>query len=341
MAYAIDFAAVLEAQERIRRPPSWRVSRTRVARSDELDQLAGRELFFKCENEQRGGAFKIRGALNAIICLDDEDEAWRGVCTHSSGNHALAVALAAKVRGVDAHIVMPKSASKFKVDKVERQGAVITFCEPDLKSREDAVAHVIKDTYATFVHPYDNPNVIAGQGTAVLEFMEHVGEPESNWWTVRGLVRDITPGEFDALITPVGGGGLLAGTCISARATQPDCRLFGAEPIGADDAACSLAAGELIPQDCPDTICDGLLTSLGELTWPILRDHLESIVTVTDDEVVEAMRLLHEHLDMVVEPSGAIPLAAVLSDQFRALHGIERVGLILSGGNIDPDELPF
>ena len=331
MAYAIDFSAVLEAEKRIR----MRVTRTRVKRSDELDQLAGRELFFKCENEQRGGAFKIRGAMNAIICLDDEDKAWAwaGVCTHSSGNHALAVALAAKVRGVDAHIVMPKSASKFKVDKVERQGAVITFCEPDLKSREDAVAHVIKDTYATFVHPYDNPNVIAGQGTAALEFMQQVEHPEAYGW------KDIIPGEFDALITPVGGGGLLAGTCISARATQPDCRLFGAEPIGADDAACSLAAGELIPQDCPDTICDGLLTSLGELTWPILRDHLESIVTVTDDEVVEAMRLLHEHLDMVVEPSGAIPLAAVLSDQFRALHGIERVGLILSGGNIDPDEL--
>ena len=333
MAYAIDFAAVLEAEKRIR----MRVTRTRVKRSDELDQLAGRELFFKCENEQRGGAFKIRGAMNAIICLDDEDKAWAwgGVCTHSSGNHALAVALAAKVRGVDAHIVMPKSASKFKVDKVERQGAVITFCEPDLKSREDAVAHVIKDTYATFVHPYDNPNVIAGQGTAALEFMQQVEHPEAYVWRW----KDIIPGEFDALITPVGGGGLLAGTCIAAHATQPNCRLFGAEPIGADDAACSLAAGELIPQDGPDTICDGLLTSLGELTWPILRDHLESIVTVTDDEVVEAMRLLHEHLDMVVEPSGAIPLAAVLSDQFRALHGIERVGLILSGGNIDPDEL--
>jgi len=341
MAYAIDFAAVLEAQERLDRPLSWRVSRTRVARSDELDQLAGRELFFKCENEQRGGAFKIRGAMNAIICLDDEDKAWAwgGVCTHSSGNHALAVALAAKVRGVDAHIVMPKSASKFKVDKVERQGAVITFCEPDLKSREDAVAHVIKDTYATFVHPYDNPNVIAGQGTAALEFMQEVEHPEAYGWYKHWFEKDVIPGEFDALITPVGGGGLLAGTCIAARATQPNCRLFGAEPTGADDAALSLAAGELIPQDCPDTICDGLLTSLGELTWPILRDHLESIVTVTDDEVVEAMRLLHEHLDMVVEPSGAIPLAAVLSDQFRALHGIERVGLILSGGNIDPDWL--
>jgi len=335
MAYAIDFAAVLEASKRI----TGKVRRTSVVRSDELDKLAGRELFFKCENEQSGGAFKFRGAMNAIICLDEDDDFYGGVCTHSSGNHALAVALAAKVRGIDAHIVMPKSASKFKVDKVERQGAVITFCEPDLKSREDAVAHVIKDTYATFVHPYDNPNVIAGQGTAALEFMQQVEHPEAYGWKW----KDIIPGEFDALITPVGGGGLLAGTCISARATQPDCRLFGAEPIGADDAACSLAAGELIPQDCPDTICDGLLTSLGELTWPILRDHLESIVTVTDDEVVEAMRLLHEHLDMVVEPSGAIPLAAVLSDQFRFRHGrgMKRVGLILSGGNIDPDELPF
>jgi threonine dehydratase/serine racemase len=236
---------------------------------------------------------------------------------------------------------MPKSASEFKVEGVKQLGAFITFCEPDLKSREATAAYVLRDTQARFVHPYDNPNVIAGQGTAVLEFMEHVGEPECSWWESRGIVRDITLGEFDALITPVGGGGLLAGTCIAARATQPNCRLFGAEPIGADDAARSLAAGELIPQTGPRTICDGLLTSLGELTWPILRDHLESIVTVTDDEVVEAMRLLHQHLDMIVEPSGAIPLAAVLSDQFRDLDGIERVGLILSGGNIDPRKLPF
>jgi len=337
MAYAIDFAAVLEASKRI----TGKVRRTSVVRSDELDKLAGSELFFKCENLQHCGAFKFRGALNAIICLEEEDEVSGGICTHSSGNHAQAVAGAALEIGVDAHIVMPKSASEFKVEGVKQLGAFITFCEPDLKSREATAAYVLRDTQARFVHPYDNPNVIAGQGTAVLEFMEHVGVPECSWWESRGIVRDITLGEFDALITPVGGGGLLAGTCIAARATQPNCRLFGAEPIGADDAARSLAAGKLIPQTGPNTICDGLLTSLGELTWPILRDHLESIVTVTDDEVVEAMRLLHQHLDMIVEPSGAIPLAAVLSDQFRALDGIERVGLILSGGNIDPRKLPF
>jgi threonine dehydratase/serine racemase len=337
MTYAIDFAAVLEASKRI----TGKVKRTSVVRSDELDKLAGRELFFKCENLQHCGAFKYRGALNAIICLEEKDEVRGGICTHSSGNHAQAVAGAALDIGVNAHIVMPKSASEFKVEGVKQLGAFITFCEPDLKSREATAAYVLRDTQASFVHPYDNPNVIAGQGTAVLEFMEHVGEPECSWWESRGIVRDITLGEFDALITPVGGGGLLAGTCIAARATQPNCRLFGAEPIGADDAARSLAAGKLIPQTGPHTICDGLLTSLGELTWPILRDHLESIVTVTDDEVVEAMRLLHQHLDMIVEPSGAIPLAAVLSDQFKALNGIERVGLILSGGNIDPRKLPF
>ncbi len=280
----------------------------------------GTQLWLKCENFQRTGAFKFRGAWNAITCLGEEAE--HGFCTHSSGNHAQATALAAKERGVPAYIVMPTTAPTIKVRGVEGHGAEIIFCEPTLEARESTAAEVIERTGATFLHPYDNSDVIAGQGTAALELF---GEADG----------------LDALITPVGGGGLLAGSCIAARATQPNCRLFGAEPIGADDAARSLAAGELIPQTGPNSICDGLLTSLGELTWPILRDHLESIVTVTDDEVVEAMRLLHKHLDMSVEPSGAIPLAAVLSDQFRALDGIERVGLILSGGNIDPSKLPF
>jgi len=316
MAYAIDFAAVTAAAARI----DGMATRTPVLRSDELDILAGRSLLFKCENLQRVGAFKFRGAWNAITCLGEEAE--HGVCTHSSGNHAQAIALAAKERGVPAYIVMPTTAPNIKVRGVEGYGADIIFCEPTLEARESTATEVIERTGAVFLHPYDNSDVIAGQGTAALELFEEAD----------GL---------DALITPVGGGGLLAGSCIAARATQPNCRLFGAEPIGADDAARSLAAGELIPQTGPNTICDGLLTSLGELTWPILRDHLESIVTVTDDEVVEAMRLLHQHLDMIVEPSGAIPLAAVLSDQFRALDGIGRVGLILSGGNIDPSKLPF
>ena len=316
MAYAIDFAAVTAAAARI----DGIATRTPVLRSDELDILAGRALLFKCENLQRVGAFKFRGAWNAITCLGEGAE--HGVCTHSSGNHAQAIALAAKERGVPAYIVMPTTAPEIKVRGVEGYGAEIIFCEPTLEARESTAAEVIDRTGATFLHPYDNSDVIAGQGTAALELF---GEADA----------------LDALITPIGGGGLLAGSCIAARAAQPNCRLFGAEPIGADDAARSLAAGELIPQTGPNTICDGLLTSLGELTWPILRDHLESIVTVTDDEVVEAMRLLHKHLDMVVEPSGAIPLAGVLSDQFRALDGIERVGLILSGGNIDPNKLPF
>ena len=316
MAYAIDFAAVTAAAARI----DGVATITPVLRSNELDILAGRALFFKCENLQRVGAFKFRGAWNAITCLGEEVE--HGVCTHSSGNHAQAIALAAKERGVPAYIVMPTTAPTIKVRGVEEHGAEIIFCEPTLEARESTAAEVIERTGATFLHPYDNSDVIAGQGTAALELF---GEADG----------------LDALITPIGGGGLLAGSCITARATQPNCRLFGAEPTGADDAARSLAAGELIPQTGPNTICDGLLTSLGKLTWPILRDHLESIVTVTDDEVVEAMRLLHQHLDMIVEPSGAIPLAAVLSDQFKALNRIGRVGLILSGGNIDPSKLPF
>ncbi len=254
MAYAIDFAAVTAAAARI----DGMATRTPVLCSDELDILAGRALFFKCENMQRVGAFKFRGAWNAITCLGDEAE--HGVCTHSSGNHAQAIALAAKERGVPAYIVMPTTAPTIKVRGVEGHGAEIIFCEPTLEARESTAAEVIERTGATFLHPYDNSDVIAGQGTAALELF---GEADG----------------LDALITPVGGGGLLAGSCIAARATQPNCRLFGAEPIGADDAARSLAAGELIPQTGPNTICDGLLTSLGELTWPILRDHLESIVT--------------------------------------------------------------
>ncbi|MCH2259781.1 MAG: pyridoxal-phosphate dependent enzyme [Candidatus Thalassarchaeum betae] len=316
MGYAVEFSDVQDAAERV----AGTVKRTVVVSSEELNDIAGREVLLKCENLQHVGAFKFRGATNAVSMLDEDAE--MGVCTHSSGNHAQALALAAKQRGIPAYIVMPNTAPKVKVAGVQSHDAEITFCEPTLEAREATAASVIERTGATLVHPYDNPNVIAGQGTAAMELFEQAGP-------------------MDAMVAPVGGGGLMSGTCITTRALFPETRLFGAEPEGADDAARSLAADEYIPQTGPDTICDGLLTSLGQLTWPILRDHLEGVITVSDEEVIEAMRLLLKHLGMVVEPSGAASLAAVLRPEFRDLEGISRVGLILSGGNVDPGSVSF
>jgi len=294
------------------------VKRTPVVSAEEIDKVAGRQVLMKCENLQHIGAFKFRGATNAVIMLGDDAES--GVCTHSSGNHAQALSMAAKNRGVDAYIVMPRTAPKVKVLGVNNQGAEITFCEPTLEAREATAGDIIDRTGAALVHPYDNPNVIAGQGTAALEFF-------------------LQAGELDAIVSPVGGGGLMSGTSITTRAMYPETRIFGAEPEGADDAARSLEAGEFLPQTGPDTICDGLLTSLGEHTWPIIRDHLETIIRVSDEQVIEAMRLILDNLGMVVEPSGAASLAAVLTPEFKSLEGIEKVGVILSGGNVD--SLPF
>lgn len=314
--YAASFDDVLAAHERI----AGHVHRTPVLTCSTLDELSGRSLFFKCENMQRVGAFKFRGATNAVLSLEDEI-ASRGVCTHSSGNHAQALALAARQRGIPAWIVMPTSAPGVKRRAVEGYGATIVPCEPTLEARETTCAGVMDDTGATLVHPYDDPRVIAGQGTAARELIEEVGE-------------------LDVIVAPVGGGGLLSGSCITTRAMLPGAALVGAEPVGADDAARSLAAGELIPQTGPDTICDGLLTSLGDLTWPILRDHLQQIITVDDSEVIEAMRLAWERMKIIIEPSSAIALAAVLSGEFSSVEG-ERVGIIFTGGNVDLSQLPF
>jgi threonine dehydratase/serine racemase len=299
--------------------------RTPVMTCGTLDEMAGRKLFFKCENFQKVGAFKFRGAFNAVSQLHD-DEASRGVVTHSSGNHAQALALAAKMRGVPAFIVMPTSASPVKRVAVESYGAEVILCEPTLEARETTAAEVQQRTEATFIHPYDHPHIIAGQGTAMLELLEQS--------------RELGAG-LDAIIAPVGGGGLLSGTCITASGSNPRPRVFAAEPLGADDAARSFAAGELIPQTGPDTIADGLLTSLGDLTWPIIRDHVERIFTVSDKQIVEAMRLLWERAKLLIEPSSAVVLAAVLSDSFRKVEGAKTLGLILSGGNVSLDKLPF
>ena len=290
-----------------------------------LDELAGRRLFFKCENFQKVGAFKFRGACNAVSQLSDED-ASRGLVTHSSGNHAQALALAAKMRGVPAFIVMPDTASPVKRAAVEGYGAEVILCRPTLEARETTAAEVQQRTGATFIHPYDHPQIIAGQGTATLELVEQARELGT---------------KLDAVIAPVGGGGLLSGTCIAASGLASPLRVFAAEPLGADDAARSFAAGELIPQTGPNTIADGLLTSLGELTWPIIRDHVEQIVTVSDEQIVAAMRLLWERAKLLIEPSSAVVLAAVLDERFREVDGVESLGLILSGGNVSLDRLPF
>ena len=315
--YAISFSDVQDAYERVKSA----VHRTPVITSNQINRLAGRELFFKCENLQKVGAFKFRGACNAVMQLSDE-EAANGVVTHSSGNHAQAVALAAAQRGIPAHIVMPDNAPAVKRAAVEAYGARVIPCIPTLQARESTAQEVIQETAATFIHPYDNANVIAGQGTAALEFLEQT----------EGL---------DAIITPVGGGGLLSGTAIVTRSVLPNSKVFAAEPTGADDAFRSFESGELIPQTGPNTIADGLLTSLGNLTWSIIRDHVDAIFTVDDDSIASAMRLIWERAKIVVEPSGAVPLAAVLSERFQSEFNGNRIGIIISGGNVNLDRLPW
>ena len=297
------------------------VHRTPVLTSQTLSDWAGAELFLKCENFQKIGAFKYRGASNAVAQLSDAALS-KGVCTHSSGNHAQALALAAKKRGVHAYIVMPTSAPKVKRDAVIGYGATVVDCEPTLEARETTADEVVARYGATFIHPYDHPHIIAGQGTAAYELLQE--HPN-----------------LDAIIAPVGGGGLMSGTAIAAKGLNPSIRVFGAEPKGADDAYRSLQAGQLLPQECPDTFCDGLLTSLGELTWPIIRDNLEAILLADDNEILEALRLIWSRMKIIIEPSCATPVAALRKhrDSFE-LKG-KKVGVILSGGNVDLDALPW
>jgi len=295
------------------------VHRTPVLRCASLDRLTGATLFFKCENLQKVGAFKARGAHNAVFSLGDEAVA-RGVATHSSGNHAQALALAARNRGVAAHVVMPRNSAAVKVEAVRGYGASITFCEPTLAARETTLREVVDRTGATFVHPYDNHAIIAGQATAALELLEDVGD-------------------LHAVLAPVGGGGLLSGTALATHFLSPEARVIAAEPAGADDAARSLAAGHIVPQTDPRTIADGLRTSLGERNFPIIRQHVERVVTVSEQRIVDAMRALWERAKTIVEPSAAVPLAALLEGGVD-LTGM-RVGIILSGGNVDLAALPF
>lgn len=294
-------------------------ARTPVLRSRSLDAAAGAELHFKCENFQRIGAFKFRGACNAVFALP-EDQVRRGVATHSSGNHAAALALAAQLRGIRAQVVMPDNTVRVKVESVRRLGADIIYCAPSNAARIETLARVIADSGAIEIHPYTHPMVIAGQGTAALELMREVGP-------------------LDALIAPISGGGLLAGSAIAARALCPGLRVVGAEPEGAADAALSFASGTLMGNTRVDTLCDGLRADLGAPNFAILQAHQTRILTVSDDEVLAALRLIYERLKIVVEPSCAAPLAAILRypDEFRGL----RTGVILSGGNVDLSALRF
>jgi len=315
--YAASIEDVRSAAERIKGVGH----KTPVLTSKTLDQLSGRKLFFKCENFQKVGAFKFRGGWNAISMLSD-NEANKGVCTHSSGNHAQAVAYSAQKRGIPAYIVMPNNSPDVKLNAVKGYGANVTLCEPTLEARRITLEGIAEKTGAVVIHPFNNPNVIAGQGTAALELIEDIGE-------------------LDAVIAPIGGGGLMSGTCITTRNLLPEAKLFGAEPKGADDAYRSLKEGRMLPQENPNTICDGLLTSMGENTWNILKDHLNAIYTVSDDEVIKAMKLIWERMKIIIEPSCATPVAVVMSPEFKQLKDIDRVGIILTGGNIDLSKLPF
>jgi len=295
------------------------IHRTPVLTSSRIDAIVGARLFFKCENFQKVGAFKARGAFNAVLSLGDAEAAAR-VVTHYSGNHAAALALAARSRKIAAHIVMPSNAPQTKKDAVAGYGGLITFCEPTLAAREAAAAEIIARTGACFVHPYDNDAVIAGQATAAVELIE----------AVRGL---------EAVVCPVGGGGLMAGTALATRWLEPGAQVIAAEPAGADDAWRSFNSRVLTPQTGARTIADGLLTSLGQRNFAIMMQAVDAVITASEPAIVEAMRLIWQALKIIVEPSAAVSLAALLEQ--RPPIDAQRIGVILTGGNVDLDRLPW
>jgi len=309
-----SYADVLAAAARI----APHATRTPVLRSRSLDAMAGAELHFKCENFQRMGAFKFRGACNAVWALSPEQAA-RGVVTHSSGNHGAALALAARDRGIPAHVVVPEGANASKLAAITAFGATLHRCAPTIAAREAMAAQVQSQTGANMVHPYANPFVIAGQGTAALELLAETGL-------------------LDMVVTPVGGGGLVSGTALAAHGRDPGIAVFGAEPEGADDAFRSLALGRLVGDQVPDTVCDGLRGSLGAINLALMQAQGVQVQRVSDAETLAAMRLVWERLKIIIEPSCATVLAAVL--RYRETYAGRRVGLILSGGNVDLDALP-
>lgn len=310
-----DFAAIERAVQRI----AAHVARTPTLRSRSIDALASASLVFKCENFQRAGAFKFRGACNAVWSLAEEIAA-RGVVTHSSGNHGAALALAARTRGIPARVVVPEGAVKSKLAAIEAYGATLYFCAATIAAREAAAAQLQAETGAELVHPYTDPRVIAGQGTAALELLREAGD-------------------LDVLVAPIGGGGLIGGSAIAAKALNPNIEIYGAEPAGADDAYESLRRGQRVTDIVPNTVCDGLRGTIGEINLALLRRYGVRVLTVDDARTTAAQRLVFERMKIVIEPSSAIALAAVLGhpEIFRG----RRVGIIFSGGNVDLDKLSW
>ncbi len=313
--YIPTYDDMLAAHERIRP----HINRTPVRSSAFLNDLTGAQLFFKCENFQEPGAFKVRGATNAVFGLDDAQAA-KGVATHSSGNHASCLSYAAARRGIPCNVVMPRTAPQAKKDTVARYGGKITECEPSTTSREATFAEVQAETGGDFVHPYNDPRVIAGQGTCAREFMEQTD----------GL---------DMVVAPIGGGGMISGTCLTLSTQAPECQVIAAEPEQADDAYRSFKAGHIIADDAPKTIADGLLVPLKDLTWHFVSNHVSDILTASEAEIIEAMKLTWKHLRVVMEPSSAVPLATILKNKDRFAG--KRVGIIITGGNVDLDRLPW
>ncbi len=310
-----DLSDIRTAAERI----SPYAHRTPILTCRGIDEKVNAHLYFKCENFQKVGAFKFRGAANAVFSLS-ETEISRGVATHSSGNHAAALALAARNRGAKAYAVMPRTSPQVKKDAVAGYGAEIIYCEPTLQSRESTLDEIVKKTGAAFIHPYNDERIIAGAGTAGLELIEEIPD-------------------LDIVMTPVGGGGLLSGTSISVKELSPQTLVIAAEPEGADDAYRSLKEDRIIPSVNPETIADGLLTSLGEKTFAVIRKRVDQIITVSDDAIITAMRLIWERMKIVVEPSAAVTLGGLLEKRFD--HAKKRIGIIISGGNVDLNHLPW
>lgn len=311
---ALNLDRIRAAHERIRAY----IHRTPVLTSSRLDEASGVKLFFKCENFQKVGAFKARGATNAVFVLDDTS-AKRGVVTHSSGNHGTAVARAAKLRKIPARIVMPKNSTKVKVRAVETYGADIVFCEATQEAREATCAALIAETGATLIHPFENEDVMAGQGTAAIELLEEA--------------------DIDLLLCPIGGGGLLCGTAIAAKSMQPKIKVIAVEPANADDAAKSFRAGKRIVTKKNFTIADGLRTNVGERNFPIIQRYVNDVVTVSEEAIASAMRTIWETMKIVIEPSAAVPYAAILEEKIDIVG--KRVGIILTGGNVDLEALPW
>lgn len=313
--HSIKLNDIRDAASRIARY----INRTPIFQSDQINQLTGADVFFKCENFQKAGAFKSRGAVNATFSLSDK-EIKRGVATHSSGNHAQALARAAKLRKAKAYIVMPETSPKVKVNAVKHYGGIITFCKPTLAAREETLKKIIEETGAHEIHPYNIPPVIAGQGTCALEIIEEIGNP-------------------DVIMTPVGGGGLLSGTAICAKNISDDISVIAAEPDGADDAFRSFYGGSFVPSVNPKTIADGLLTSLGSITYPLIRSLVDKIYTVSEPDIIHAMHFVWERMKIIIEPSSAVAVAALLNN--KKIFSNKKTAIILSGGNVDLNKLPW